>query len=80
MEDNSPWNFAKLVMTKTHANLGGLVIMVFMGVSHESLCIDGDWGLPPKSYVMGGAETAFCVQISGMKAQDVTTPWHVAHG
>ena len=36
-------NFAKLVMTKTHANLGGLMIMVLMGVSHESLCIDGDY-------------------------------------
>ena len=34
-------NFAKLVMTKTHANLGGLMIMVLMGVSHEALCIDG---------------------------------------
>ena len=29
---------------------------------------------------MGEAETAFCVQISGMKAQEVTTLWHVAHG
>jgi len=36
-------NFAKLVMTKTHANLGGLMIMVLMGVSHEALCVDGDY-------------------------------------